>query len=101
MNIEDVLAAHVDARIQYIDLDRKTLMHEKQVFGTVHNVDKDQGITIAVEGGKPGELFKVPPAVEAWSQKIDGSYQVRWAVYRTQEDRQDGQHEWWSWEPQV
>ena len=100
MVLTDLLAASVDARIQYFDVDRNTLMHEKQVFGNVHHVDKDQGISIAVKGDS-SNLFKVPPAIEAWFMQLDGSYKVRWAVYRTQTERQDGQHEWWSWEPQL
>ncbi|NRB39651.1 MAG: hypothetical protein HRU20_14470 [Pseudomonadales bacterium] len=100
MLLNDLLSVSVDARIQYFDVDRSTLMHQKQVFGIVHNVDADQGITIAVEGDKKN-LFKVPPASEAWSMLLDGSYKVRWAVYRTQEDRQDSVHEWWSWEAQL
>ena len=100
MILADLLTASVDARIQYFDVDRTTLMHEKQVFGIVHFVDKDQGITIAVEGDK-SNLFKVPPAPEAWMMQLDGSYKVRWAVYRTQSERQDGMHEWWDWLPQM
>ena len=99
MTLDDLLAASVDARIQYIDVDKTTVMHEKQVQGIVHHVDAEQGISIAVEGDKTN-LFKVPPAADAWFLQLDGSYKVRWAVYRTQEERQDGQHEWWEWLPQ-
>ena len=100
MQLNDLLDVAVDARIQYFDVDKTTLMHQKQVFGVVHHVDAEQGITIAIDGQRDN-LFKVPPAAAAWVMQLDGSYKVRWAVTRTQEERQDGQHEWWDWLPQM
>ncbi|CAA0108196.1 Uncharacterised protein [BD1-7 clade bacterium] len=99
IELDYLVGSHADVRIQYFDVDRVTLMHENAHSGIVHHVDLKQGITLAIDGNSV-KLFKVPPLPEAWRMQPDGSYQVRWAVYRMQEKRQDGQHEWWEWLPQ-
>ncbi len=98
MQLEDLKGQTVDALIQYFDVDGKTVMHEKKAKGPVHHVNDDVAVVIAVEGNAE-ELFKVPPLIEAFQFQLDGSYKVHWGVYRTQEQREDGQHEWWDWKP--
>lgn len=97
MHIDDLVGAHVSALIQYFDVDGKALMHEKSARGVVSKVDEQMGVVLSVDGSD--ELFKVPPLIQAFEYQIDGSYRVHWGVYRTQETRADGEHEWWDWKP--
>jgi hypothetical protein len=96
MHLDDLLGHKASAAIRYYDVDGKTLMHEKLFSGVVSKVDLQMGIVLKDD---KGELFKVPPAIEACKQQLDGSFEIAWAVYRTQQERADGQHEWWDWKP--
>lgn len=98
MLLEDLKGQQVSVLIQYFDFDKTTIMHEKKASGPVHHVDEEVGVVIAVNGDSDN-LFKVPPLFEAFQFQLDGSYKVHWGVYRQQETRQDGQHEWWDWKP--
>ncbi len=100
MQLNDLLQCSVDVCIQYFDVDKTTLMHEKTAQGIVHFVDAEQGITVAINGDQQN-LFKVPPLLEACVLQLDGSYKIHWVVYRTQTEREDGQHEWWDWKPKI
>ena len=98
MNLDDLKGQPLEVCIQYFDLDKTTLMHEKKASGVVHHVDPDVAVVLAVDGNAEN-LFKVPPLMEAFQFQIDGSYKVHWGVYRTQSEREDGMHEWWDWKP--
>ncbi len=100
MTLSDLKNAQVSALIQYIDIDGRTILHEKKATGPVHHVNDEVAIVIAVNGDKEN-LFKVPPLIEAFKFQLDGSYAVHWCVFRKQETRQDGEHEWWDWKPQL
>ena len=97
-DLQALKGLHVSAFIQYFDTDRTTVLHEKKAAGPVHHVDEEVGVVIAVNGDS-AQLFKVPPLLQSFQQQLDGSYAVHWGVYRQQETRQDGQHEWWDWQP--
>ncbi len=98
MQLSDLIGNSASVLIQYIDVDKLTLLHEKKAEGIVHQVDDQIGIVVAVNGDQQ-DLFKVPPLLEAWQQQVDGSYKVHWKVFRTQQERKDGVHEWWDWQP--
>jgi len=96
--LESLKGQQVSALIQYFDTDKQTIMHEKKAQGPVHQVHPEMGVVLAIDGNS-NDLFKVPPLMEAFQFQLDGSYKVHWGVYRTQETRQDGEHEWWEWKP--
>lgn len=96
LELNDLLDLQATVSIRYFDLDRTTLMHEKNFAGQVTHTDAEQGIVLTDESG---ERFKVPPLLQACKLQVDGSLRIQWAVYRTQSERQDGQHEWWDWLP--
>ena len=100
MQLSDLIGSSVSVLIQYFDVDRTTLMHENSAEGIVQQADAQMGIAVAINSDKEN-IFKVPPLLEAWKQQIDGSYNVHWKVFRTQEERQDGVHEWWDWQPVI
>lgn len=98
MMLDDLKGQKISALIQYFDIDQATILHEKQASGLVHHVKNEVAVVIAVDGDIDN-LFKVPPLIEAFQFQLDGSYRVHWGVYRSQEMREDGQHEWWDWRP--
>ena len=100
MQFDDVLGVQVNVRIQYLDVDKTTVMHEKIIDGKVHGSDAKEGITIAVNGNAK-DLMTIPPSLDAWSQQADGGFNVRWSVVRMQSKRVDGEHEWWDWKPEL
>ena len=105
MNLDDLIDCPVSVLIEYFDTDRSTLMHAKSVEGVVQQVHADIGVAIKVhrsdETTSAHEIFKVPPLLDAWQLQIDGSFNVHWQVFRTQQERQDGVHEWWDWQPVI
>lgn len=98
--------------VRYFDVDRVSCLKETKVYGTINAVNDDDGIAIRLSN-REEEFFTLPAGLEAWHQAPAGSYEdessgelitdpdylVSWHVYRTQEQREDGDHEWWSWEP--
>lgn len=96
--------------IEYFDKDRHTLLNEKRVYGTVNVAGEEHGIGMIL---KDKTHFALPLSLDAWQPAPPGIYEdektgeeiinpdflVTWKVYRTQDERKDGDHEWWSWEP--
>ena len=98
--------------VQYFDTDRSTLLEEKKVYGHVNVVGEEHGIGMIL---KDNSHFTLPFSVDAWQpapagiyedeesgeQILNPDYLVQWHVYRVQDEtkREEGQHEWWEWEP--
>ena len=100
INFNNLLNQNVNVHIQYIDVDKSTILHEKKYSGIVKNVDMTHGISIKQDSDEES-MAMIPPAIEAWSYDENNVYQARWLVYRMQTEREDGQHEWWDWQPNL
>ena len=88
----------VDVQIQYIDRDKTTLLNENKFTGRILKVDPQEGISIRPdEDGRT--IAVIPPSTEACWRDEDNLIHVSWKVFRLQEEREDGQHEWWDWQP--
>ncbi len=48
-----------------------------QMFGHVTNADPRQGITVKLDGERDGELFVLPPDLEAIEPADPGTYRLR------------------------
>jgi len=88
----------VSVVIQYIDTDQVTILNERRYTGVVASVDELEGITVRVEDND-SPFTMLPPSTEAWTRNDNKQYQAHWLVYRKQEKRTDGEHEWWDWQP--
>jgi hypothetical protein len=97
-NLNSLIDHPAQVLIQYFDIDRETVLHEKRYSGIVVGVDELEGVTIKTEN-PDSPFFMIPPAIEAWSKDVDDHYNVHWFVFRKQEKRTDGEHEWWDWQP--
>lgn len=100
IKLSDLPGKKIHVHIQYIDIDRKTVMNENKFSGCVDKVDEMGGIVVQ-EDGPEKAMRVIPPSLDACVCDEEGVYAVNWMVYRTQENRSDGQHEWWEWTPRV
>lgn len=117
MKIDDLLSKTCVIGLSYFDKDGE-LLKQTQFAGTVNKVDSEQGISVQLQhsdetAGKPA--FILPPNLAAWFTAPPGHYRhpasgvdmenpdflVTWCIYRTVENKADGQHEWWEWVPNT
>ncbi|WDE10243.1 hypothetical protein [Thalassomonas haliotis] len=98
MTLNDLLNEKIYVQVQYIDTDKSTVLHENKFSGCVLKVDPEEGITIQPEENKSA-VAVIPPSTEACWRDEDNVFHVNWLVYRLQEVRKDGEHEWWDWQP--
>ncbi|WP_281557976.1 hypothetical protein [Thalassomonas sp. RHCl1] len=98
MTLNDLLNEKIYVQIQYIDTDKSTVLHENKFNGRVLKVDPQGGITIQPEEDK-STVTVIPPSTEACWRDENNMLHVNWLVYRLQEVRTEGEHEWWDWQP--
>ncbi len=88
------------------------------------NQEKPESLIIAVDSvvdsasglnKQDEDLFVLPPSLSAWFVAPKGHYKnadnnidienpdyfVTWDIQQKQDDSNDGEHEWWSWEPRT
>lgn len=123
MTLDDLVNSTCLLGLSYFDTD-KSLMKQTQIAGVVAHIDKENGISIrlkaeastsAIASDAEGKIFVVPPVLETWFKAPNGIYRdadgniaienpdyfVTWDIYKTQDDTEEGQHEWWDWVPRV
>lgn len=116
MTLQDLLHTHCLIGLSYFDLNGE-LLKQTQHAGQVVKVDAEMGITVKLKSSLTEEQpeFILPPNLKAWYKAPAGHYKhaasgvdikdpdflVTWDIHRTQEERADGQHEWWEWVPNV
>ena len=49
---------------------------QEQFFGTVMAVDPRDGVTLRLEGRRAGEIYRLPPDLEAFEAAAPGSYRL-------------------------
>jgi hypothetical protein len=99
-SLDNIIDKVVKVHIQYLDVDKATILNENRFSGRVKAVDKENGISITPDEDKLATAI-IPPVLEAWSINDNGDYHVDWLVFRMQTERSDGQHEWWDWQPRC
>ncbi|OOG48260.1 hypothetical protein [Polaromonas sp. A23] len=117
MNLEELIAKTCVIGVSYFDTNGE-LMKQTQFAGQVLKVDAELGITVQLRHTDTSVQqadFIVPPNLDAWFKAPPGHYKhapsgvdmenpdylVTWNVYRTQENKPEGQHEWWEWVPNT
>ena len=98
ISLNDLINEVIYVEIQYIDTDKSTVLNQKNFFGRILKVDPAEGITIQPEEDG-GAVAVIPPSAEACWRDEKNVLHVNWLVYRRQEVRVDGEHEWWDWQP--
>lgn len=117
MNLEELIAKTCVIGVSYFDTNGE-LMKQTQFAGQVLTVDAELGITVQLRHSDTSVQqadFIVPPNLDAWFKAPPGHYKhapsgvdienpdylVTWNVHRTQENKPEGQHEWWEWVPNT
>jgi hypothetical protein len=117
MNLEELIAKTCVIGVSYFDTNGE-LMKQTQFAGQVLTVDAELGITVQLrhtDASVQQADFIVPPNLDAWFKAPPGHYKhapsgvdienpdylVTWNVHRTQENKPEGQHEWWEWVPNT
>jgi len=59
--------------LTYFDHDGKFL-EQKQMHGKIISVDKTNGIEIALEGSRGGEIYMLPPDLRSFHEAAPGEY---------------------------
>lgn len=96
--LNDLINELIYVRIQYIDTDKLTVLNENKFCGRVLKVDPENGIMIRPEEDR-SDVAVIPPSTEACWRDENNLIHANWKVYRLQEVRKDGEHEWWDWQP--
>jgi hypothetical protein len=117
MKLEELIDKTCVIGVSYFDTNGE-LMKQTQFAGQVLKVDAELGITVKLhhtDSSVQQADFIVPPNLDAWFKAPPGHYKhaasgvdmenpdylVTWNVYRTQENKPEGQHEWWEWVPNT
>lgn len=100
ITLNSLINQNVSVHIEYIDMDKKTVLNKNEFTGRVLEVNPEEGISIIPDEDGTAKAV-IPSAIEAWSSDDQDNYHVDWLVFRMQSKRTDGQHEWWDWQPKC
>lgn len=117
MELDSLIGKTCVIGLSYFDLDG-SLLKQSQSCGTVTKTDAEMGITLRLQHTDPTAAaaeFILPPNLQAWYKAPAGHYRnaefgvdmenpdflVTWDIHRTQQERDEGQHEWWEWIPNT
>ena len=117
MQLQDLAGKTCVIGISYFGLQGE-LLKQAQYAGQVVKVDTEMGITVKLRHSDATVTqadFILPPNLDAWFLAPPGHYKhaesgvdmenpdylVTWNVFRTQENKPEGQHEWWEWVPNM
>lgn len=117
MNLTDIVNKTCVIGLSYFDTD-ETLLKQNLLAGVVVNVHEEDGISVNLNLKDPTDkeaIFTLPSSLAPWFNAPKGAYRnqdnkmlienpdflVTWDIYRSYEDKKDGQSEWWNWVPRV
>jgi len=122
MRLEELLNKTCLIGLSYYDANN-VLLKLAQFSGTVIVVDEEKGISVRLDkknsentiqtDNDEAAIFTLPPLLSPWFiapsghyknaenliDVLDPDYFVTWDVHKTKESSQEGEHEWWGWEP--
>ncbi|MBL4606274.1 MAG: hypothetical protein JKY01_00370 [Pseudomonadales bacterium] len=113
MKLNDILNKTCVIGLTYFDGDNRVLK-QSMLAGTVTSADEENGITVRLVKKNPKDEdshFILPTSLAPWFTAPKGTYRdqnssvliadpaflVTWDIFRTQEKKPDGDHEWWNW----
>jgi len=116
MKLDDIINKSCVIGLTYFDGDDQ-LLKQSMLAGNVTATDEENGITIALIGKDTPDnqnsppVFILPSSLAPWFNAPKGTYRdenskllienpdylVTWDIHRTQEDKDEGDHEWWNW----
>ncbi|NHN35881.1 hypothetical protein G8764_01065 [Pseudomaricurvus alcaniphilus] len=122
MTLTDIIDKTCLIGLSYFNL-QEELVKQSQLAGVVVAANEEDGISVQLqsagadskgEDGKPA-IFILPPSLSCWFHAPKGhfrnpatqvdirdpDYLVTWDIYQTQDNSQEGQHEWWEWVPRT
>ena len=117
MKLNDIINKSCVIGLSYFDGDDQ-LLKQSMLAGNVTATDEENGITVAlitkdIVDSPP--VFILPSSLAPWFNAPKGSYKdessnvlienpdylVTWDIHRTQENKEEGDHEWWNWVPRT
>ncbi|OUR99085.1 hypothetical protein A9Q81_10900 [Gammaproteobacteria bacterium 42_54_T18] len=113
MTLDDIINKSCVIGLSYFDGDDQ-LLKQSMLAGNVTATDEENGITITLIGTDlpdNASVFILPSSLAPWFNAPKGTYKdensnvliehpdylVTWDIHRTQEDKEEGDHEWWNW----
>jgi len=117
MKLDDIINKSCVIGLSYFDGDEQ-LLKQSMLAGSVTATDEENGITvtlIAKDTTDSPPVFILPSSLAPWFKAPKGTYRdensnvlienpvylVTWDIHRTQENKEEGDHEWWNWVPRT
>ena len=124
MTINDIVNKHCLIGLSYFNT-KGELLKQSQLCGKVIKVDAEEGISVELLPGSKAPatknkvekkaIFILPPTLSSWftapkgtytdsetgTRIIDPEFLVTWDINQTKEHAEEGQHEWWDWQPRT
>lgn len=117
MKLDEIINKSCVIGLSYFDGDNQ-LLKQSMLAGEVTSADEENGITVTlvtndIQDKTP--VFILPSSLAPWFTAPKGTYRdesggvlmenpdylVTWDVHRTQENKEEGDHEWWNWVPRT
>lgn len=118
-NLNDTINKTCLIGLTYFDIDGNQLK-QSMLTGTVIEVDKESGITLALattEKGQEAPKFIIPSNLDCWFVAPKGDFHtsqegvkvtnpdflVTWDIYQTKskDEAPEGEQQWWKWYPRT
>ena len=117
MKLDDIINKSCVIGLSYFDGDDQ-LLKQSMLAGSVTATDDENGITVALitkDIADSPPVFILPSSLTPWFNAPKGTYRdensnvlienpdylVTWDIHRTQENKEEGDHEWWNWIPRT
>lgn len=113
-NITQCLGKTCVVGLTYFDL-KETIVDQKMLGGEIIKVDEENGLTLRLHGQGDNAEFIFPANLSCWFIAPKGDfhthnaqikltnpdYLVTWDIYQTQDDKSEGEQQWWEWVPRT
>ncbi len=117
MELNDIINKSCVIGLSYFDGNDQVLQ-QSMLAGHVATADEENGITVSLivkDNADTPSVFVLPSSLSPWFNAPSGTYRdeagnilienpdflVTWDIHRTQENKEEGDHEWWNWIPRT
>ena len=117
MELNDIINKSCIIGLSYFDGNNQ-LLKQSMLAGHVATADEENGISVSLIVNDTADnppLFILPSSLTPWFNAPKGTYKdeagsilienpdflVTWDIHRTQENKEEGDHEWWNWVPRT